>query len=205
LRTAVTRIKYLLFYLLVSNYIISQTDTSHFIKVNFLYGSKPKRKYKSTESNYFGGLHGGHVTIQIGDNDYGFEPVGGAHIFPRRKYHADFLEVKLYEKSRFHKDSKTVSFVIPVSEKQYADIEKTTKCYNDTTPFDYAFFGMRCASTTQEILAKACILKKKKRFFNVLSTFYPKKLRKRLFRLAKKNNYVIIRTEGKSTRKWEKD
>jgi hypothetical protein len=187
------------------SFLFSQTDTSHFIKVNFLYGSKPKRKYRSTEAKYFGGLHGGHVTIQIGDNDYGFEPVGGVHIFPRKKVHADFIEVQLNGKLRYHKDSKTAAFIIPVSEKQYHDVERITKCYNDTTPFDYAFFGMRCASTTHEILAKVGILKKKKRFFNVITTFYPKRLRKKLFRLAKKNNYTIIRTEGKASRKWEKD
>lgn len=63
-----------------------QADTAAMIKVNFLYGSKPKRKFKETEVKSFGGLHGGHVSVQVGDTDYGFGPtVMPVHIFPKRR------------------------------------------------------------------------------------------------------------------------
>jgi hypothetical protein len=193
-------------FLLIFGIAFSQADTSHIIKVSFLYGSKPKRQFKSTEPKYFGGLHGGHVSIQVDDVDYGFEPATNrVHIFPKKKRKSDFVDRPLKGQSRYNKDSKTVTFLIPVSEKQYSDLNKIHKCYSDTAPFDYAFFGMRCASTTQDILAQIGILKKKRRFNNIVTTFYPKKLRKRMFRLAKKKLYQVLKTEGKPTRKWERD
>ena len=64
---------------------------------------------------------------------------------------------------------------------------------------------MRCALTAQDILGQIGVFKKKSRFFCIATTFYPKKLRKKLFRLSKKNNCTVIKTEGKKTRKWEKD
>jgi len=193
-------------FLFLSAFIFSQADTTHYIKVNFLYGSKPKRKYKATEFKAFGGIHGGHVTIQVDDTDYGFEPSAKpVHIFARKKRRSDFVDMPLNGKDRYSKDSKTAVFIIPVTNEQYQKLNKIHKSYCDTTPHDYAFFGMRCASTTRDILAQIGILKKKNRFLTITTTFYPKKLRKRMFRLASKNNYLVIKNEGKITRKWERD
>jgi hypothetical protein len=75
-----------LFLIAVYKSAFSQTDTAHFIKVHFIYGSKPKRSYKTTEQKVFGGLHGGHVSIQFDTMDYGFEPKNfPVHIFARKK------------------------------------------------------------------------------------------------------------------------
>lgn len=193
-------------FILAFSFIYPQSDSSHTIKVNFLYGSKPKRKFRKTEPKYFGGLHGGHVTIQVDDIDYGFEPSGKrVHIFPRRKRNSDFVDKQLNGSPRYSKDSKTATFIIPVSHQQYREIKRIHKCYCDSTPFDYAFFGMRCASTTQEILGRIGVLRKKRRFSNIVTTFYLKKLRRRLFRAAKKRGYEVVRTAGRPTRKWERD
>src|SRR5688572_14854106 len=60
--------------------------------VHFLYGSKPARGYKHIESHWFGGIHGGHVSIQAGKTITGFEPEGRCHIFPQsRKKHSHYL------------------------------------------------------------------------------------------------------------------
>ncbi len=193
-------------FLLIFSLTYSQADTSHFIKVHFLYGSKPKRKHKDTEFKAFGGLHGGHSTIQVDDVDYGFEPTTNrVHIFARKKRKSDFVDKQLNGADRYSKESKTVTFIIPITHKQYQDINRIHKSYCDTTPYDYAFFGMRCASTTQDVLGQIGVVKKKRRFGNIVTTFYPKKLRKRLFRLAKKNNYQVIKNAGRQTRKWERD
>jgi hypothetical protein len=185
----------------------SQADTSHLIKVNFLYGSRPLRKYRSIEPKYFGGMHGGHVTIQVDNKDYGFEPSKRpVHIFPHKKQRAAFRDTTLENNHpRYGPGNKTVTFYIPLTQKQYEIINSIHECYKEACPYDYAFFGMRCASTTEEILSKTGVLKKKKRFINVISTFYPKRLRKRMFRIAEKNNYKVIRTAGRPTRKWESD
>ncbi|MES2516377.1 MAG: hypothetical protein V4580_19640 [Bacteroidota bacterium] len=106
---------------------------------------------------------------------------------------------------RYDSTSKITTFIIPLSIDQYNKINQITQNYCKITPYDYAFFGMRCASTVQDILGQIGVVKKKKRLSNIVTTFYPKKLRKRLFKLAKKNNYQIIRYPGRKTRKWESD
>ena len=40
------------------------SQDSVFIKVHFLYGSKPYARYKDTEPKWFGGMLGGHVGIE---------------------------------------------------------------------------------------------------------------------------------------------
>jgi hypothetical protein len=184
----------------------AQADTVPYIKVNFLYGSRPERAHKDIERKSFGGIHGGHVTIQVGDVDYGFRRTSdNTHLFPRKNPASTFSMKRLNGKSRYEAGRKTVTFIIPVTPQQYDALQRIHDDYCAVTPFDYAFFGMRCTSTTQEILGEIGILKNRSRFSHVVTAFYPKKLRKRMFRLARKNNYQIIRTEGRPTRKWERD
>jgi hypothetical protein len=40
---------------------------------------------------------------------------------------------------------------------------------------------------------------------NVVTNFYPKLLRKKMYKWAKKNNYTIIEHEGRQSRVWEED
>lgn len=183
-----------------------QADSMTSIRVHFLYGSKPKREFKETEVKYFGGLHGGHVSIQSGDMDYGFEPtVSRIHIFPKRHKQSAFSTRELNGQRRYSADSKTVTFLIPVSPMQRNQLDSLHRAYCKTPPYDYAFFGMRCAAATQDILASAGIVQRKSRIVTILTSFYPKLLRKRLFKLAKAHGYRAICSEGKTTRTWEKD
>lgn len=193
-------------FLLLTTLIFAQGDSMHYIQVHFLYGSKPLRQTKATESKHFGGLHGGHVTIQVDDTDYGFRhSIRHTHIFPHKNRHSEFVTRIMNGKSRYGPDRKTVTFTIPITTAQYTLLNKIHQGYCDSTPYDYAFFGMRCASATQEILGKIGMLKKRNRFINVVTTFYPKPLRRRMLRLARKNNYPMITTEGRPTRRWERD
>ncbi len=186
--------------------VAAQTDSSLYIRVNFLYGSKPMRAFKATESKIFGGLHGGHVTIQTGDYDYGFRRnKKHPHIFAHKKPASVFTEKKLNGQSRYEADRKTVAFIVPVTRQQYDSLQKIHAAYCQATPFDYAFFGMRCTSTTREILGQIGVLKKRSRLTNIVTAFYPKMLRKRMFREAEKHHYQLISTEGRPTRKWERD
>ncbi len=184
----------------------SQADSSAVIKVCFLYGSKPKRTCKNTEFKSFGGLHGGHVSIQAGDTDYGFGPtVMPVHLFPKRRRQSAFEARDLKGGERYSAGNKTLIIVIPVSQKQLLALDSLHKAYCRIAPYDYAFFGMRCASATQDILAHIGIVKRKSRIATILTAFYPKRLRKRLSKQASANGYRVVRTEGKPTRKWEKD
>ncbi len=196
----------ILLFLFFAGEAYSQDDTSGVIKVNFLYGSKPKRKFRNTEVKYFGGLHGGHVSVQVGDTDYGFGPTFmPVHIFPKRRRQSVFEARELQGQTRYGSGNKTVTFIIPVSQRQLERLDSMHKAYCKAPPYDYAFFGMRCASATQDILSSAGLVKRKSRLVTILTTFYPKRLRKRMLKLTKARGYQVIFTEGKATRKWERD
>ncbi len=200
------RVLFLLPLLLLATCTFAQDTSRHYIKVNFLYGSVPLRQHKATEKKHFGGLHGGHVTIQVGDLDYGFRrTIPKTHIFPRKKRNSYFASRALQGKSRYGADRKTATFVIPITDQQLAALEQIHAAYCDSTPYDYAFFGMRCASATQEILGRIGVLKDRNNFSHITTAFYPQRLRKRLFRLAEANHYEVIKTEGRPTRRWERD
>ncbi|MDJ1468511.1 hypothetical protein QNI19_10730 [Cytophagaceae bacterium DM2B3-1] len=63
----------------------AERDTIKFIKVHFLYGSKPKKEFKFLEKKWFGGMHGGHVSIETDSVVTGFGPKGKFHVFGNRK------------------------------------------------------------------------------------------------------------------------
>lgn len=186
--------------------IFSQNDSLHLIKIHFLYGSKPAKGFKNTEPKYFGGLHGGHISIEVDSIDYGFEPLDRFHIFPHKKhFKSHFVCQKIQQKPKYDYDKKLTTVYVPLTPEQYFQLIKIQQLYCQNTPYDYAFFGMRCASASQEILSNIGVLKKKKRFFNIITTFYPKKLRSRILKLAQQNHYLVYNQLGKSSRKWEKD
>lgn len=193
-------------FLLIFASTYAQIDSTSFIKVHFLYGSKPKKKFPN-EVKYFGGLHGGHVSIQVGNIDYGFEPTYKVHIFPhRRRPKSDYVDTFVKGQMRYDTTkNKVTTFIIPLTTEQLNKLNQINLAYCKKAPYDYAFFGMRCASTAQDVLGQIGVVKKRGRFSNIVTTFYPKKLRKRLFKLAKANNYTIIQRPGRASRKWEKD
>jgi hypothetical protein len=184
-----------------------QLDSSHFIKVWFLYGSRPKYKYRKTEKRIFGGIHSGHVSIQLGDIDYGFSPTKKpVHIFPRKNgSKCDFIDTVIYQNPRHAGDEKTAMVLIPLEKKQFELLDSILTTYAIKTPYDYAIFGMRCSSSASDALSQIGVIKKRKRFMTIVSTFYPRRMRKRIFKLACKNNYSITLTPGRKTRVWEKD
>ena len=200
------KVRFTLLLLLYSTFTFAQADSAQFIKINFLYGSRPLRAFRATEPKYFGGLHGGHVTIQVGDLDCGFRKTSAhTHVFPAKKRASAFMPRALNGKSRYSADRKTVTFIIPVTPEQLRLLEQILQKYIDSTPYDYAFFGMRCASATQEILGKIGVLKDRTRSWHLATAFYPKRFRKRVFRLAKEHHYAVLKTEGRPTRRWERD
>jgi hypothetical protein len=185
-----------------------QRDTTRMIKVHFLYGSKPHRAHKDKETKWFGGLHGGHVSIEVDDKVIGFAPSGKLHIFAKRKpekFHSGF---QLQELESFRQDSiacKYATVHIPVTQDQYMKITDIHSAYYRKAPYDYAFFGMRCAAATYEILGQLDIVKRKSRLGNIVTHFYPKPLRKKMFRIARSRSYLVTSQPGRPTRKWEKD
>jgi hypothetical protein len=196
----------LLFLLILSGGISGNPGDGHWIKVHFLHGSKPKHAFRHTEPKYLGGLHGGHVSIQFDSVDVGFETNGRVHLLPHPHHPDGLFKVKLVKGADPYPDSArltTVHILLPDS--TYDRMKRLLYDYAAHTPYDYAFLGMRCASATQDILARLQVLPKKRRMNNILTTFYPRKLRRRVLKMAADKNYRVVRRDGRRSRIWEKD
>jgi len=188
------------------------SQDSIFIKVHFLYGSKPYHKYKATEEKWFGGKMGGHVGIETDSNKVlnFMNSDGRFHIIAKRKTRNSYYAVHSYNDfwevfGGKAADMKKTTIIIPVSLAQKAELDSIYKVYTAQTPYDYAFIGMRCGAAAYDILGKLQIMKELSHRRTYMKIFYPRKLRKRLLKMAEKNRWQVIRQEGTSRRKWEKD
>jgi hypothetical protein len=187
------------------------SQDSSFIKVNFLYGSRPAKHYKETESKWFGGIFGGHVGIEIDTGKiFNFVHHGNLHLFPgKSNLHSSFV---IYSSKKFWEilgdSSETVkkaSVIIPVSQSQLNKLDSICEVYCAHTPYDYALFGMRCGAATYDVLAKIGIVKTYSYRKTVFKIFCPKILREKLFKEAQQNGWKVIKQEGTNRRIWEKD
>jgi hypothetical protein len=178
-------------------------SSSHFIKINFLYGSRPAKDHKATESKYFGGLKGGHVNIEAGDRVFDFMP-GKCPLFPSNKNPTGGFHINrsVYWDTATNK-CKTI--VVPLSQVQYSKLQILFDSLPAKSPYDYAVFGMRCAAASYDVLSKIGLFKELKQAKDATKFFYPKLLRKKILKWAKENNYIIISNEGRQSRKWESD
>lgn len=185
-------------------------DTTY-LKIHFLYGSKPLKEYKGSESKCFGGVLGGHVGIE-GDSEQivNFLPNGQFHWFAKKSDRHSLYAV--HSASSFYailgsdpKDVKYAIVYVPVTEQQKQKFDSISAAYLQQTPYDYALLGMRCGAAVYEILAQLNVLPEYSIKKTSLKIFYPKKLRKRLFHMAERNGWTVINQNGSSRRKWEKD
>jgi len=176
------------------------------LKVHFLYGSKPAKGFKHVERNWFGGIKGGHVSLEVDEYVIGFEPKGKFHVFAKDKdRHSFYVFQPLKDWAKDTASKKYLTIVLPLREEQYRELKQIHQKYRDNTPYDYAFFGFRCAASTYEILAQLDLSPLKGRHSTVLKYFYPKLLRSFMIKDAKKKGYAVIYHEGRTSRKWEKD
>lgn len=191
--------------------IVAQAQDTTWIKVHFLYGSKPKAAYRHVEPKWFGGMLGGHVGIEIGDDHIlNFLPAGDFHVFGKKN--ARHSRYAVHTRSAFYSmfgtdpDSvKRAVVIIPITIAQKRTLDSLSSAYLQHTPYDYAFFGMRCGAASYEILGQLGIMEPHSRGATVRKIFYPRKLRRRLFRKAEEQHWLIERGEGSSKRKWERD
>ena len=176
------------------------------IAVHFLYGSKPAKGYKGEEKKWFGGIKGGHVTIETGDTIISFQPGGNCHVFGKKEKANGYFSAK--EKMGWVKDTASLKYttvIIPIKEDNYSKLRSTMDNYLQKSPYDYAFFGMRCAAATYDLLEEAGIVKKRSRMGKWVTFFYPQLLRRRILKIADENNYVVVKTGGRKSRVWEKE
>ncbi|MGJ8661530.1 MAG: hypothetical protein ACSHXL_05805 [Bacteroidota bacterium] len=184
------------------------TDTLH---VRFLYGSKPKPEHKREQKRWFGGMLGGHVGIQYDSTRYlSFFYEGRVHVFQHRNKKNGRYDLQTDSAFNYIMDKdvdsvKSLSIYIPVTRVQKEKFISICQSYIKETPYDYAFFGVRCGSSTYHILSHVGVLKHYNYFKMWTTIFYPKKLRWRLMRAAKKNNWKMVKKKGTHKRIWERD
>jgi hypothetical protein len=202
------RFYFFLLFLIYFNSLFSQDST--YLKVHFLYGSKPLKADKG-EPKWFGGILGGHVGLESDSGKIlNFLPVGKFHIFPKKKNkHGAYA---LYSSAQFYgyfggnPDSvKKATVFIPLSKQQKIEFDSITNAYLKTTPYDYSLFGFRCGAASYEILGQLGLLPKYSFNKTLRTIIYPRKLRKRLLKKATDNAWTIVRKQGSVQRKWEKD
>lgn len=176
------------------------TDT---IRLHFLYGSAPAKGFKHTERKHFGGIKGGHVSIEGRGMVLDFLP-GNCPILPENKNPSGgyCLNPGLYWDTA---TTTWASIAIPVTASQMRELQQIFFDYAQRTPYDYAVFGMRCAAASYDVLSEIGIVKKIPGRKNILLHFYPKLLRKKMFKLAEEEGYPVTRHTGKPSRKWERD
>lgn len=176
---------------------------THTIRINFLYGSKPAKGYKNSESKLFGGLKGGHVNIQAGDRVLDFI-CGNNPLFPKKKNPTGKFRIN-HGISWDTANTKWSSVTVPVSPEQYSSLQHLFDSLSVKTPYDYAIFGMRCAAASYDVLSDVGLFKKVSNSKNIAEHFYPKLLRKKVLKWAEENNYTITNKQGRVSRKWESD
>jgi len=154
---------------------------------------------------------GGHCGIEEQTNEVlSFTPHGTFHWFAKKENrHSSYAfdtENEFYTILGGNPDSvKKAILYIPITNEQKILFDSISAAYVHQTPYDYALFGMRCAAATYEVLAQLNLLPRYSNSKTSRIIFYPKKLRRRLFKLAKTNGWKIERFEGTKKRKWQKD
>ena len=206
------RLIFILFLLLSSSSISQEieplTDT---LSVRFLYGSKPKSEHKREQKRWFGGMLGGHVGIQYDQTRYlSFFFDGRVHVFQHKRRPNGKYELQTDSAFNFIMDKdvdsvKTLIIYIPITNPQKEKFLSVCQAYIDKTPYDYAFFGVRCGSSTYDVLSQVGVVKKMGYFKMWSKIFYPRLLRYRLIYLAKKNNWKMVKKKGTHKRHWEND
>jgi hypothetical protein len=180
------------------------------LKIHFLYGSKPLRKFKDTEKKWFGGVLGGHVGIEsTHDRILNFVPRGKFHWFSkdrdRNSQYAVHSVDHFYNIFGNTDSVKKLIVTIPITHQQKLEFDSIANVYLNDTPYDYALFGMRCAAGAYDVLGELGVVRNYNNRAIARKIFYPRKLRKRILKLASKNNWTIERTSGSKKRKWDKD
>ncbi len=193
------------FFLIVFNCYWVLAQDSLFATVHVIYGSKPKAK---TEGKWFGGKLGGHVGLEVSPGKVvHFNPGGAVGAWQKNSDTGNYI-VSTVEGfyCTFGCDSvKRMAVKIPISAADFKVLDSISNHYVEHSPYPYAFFGMRCAAACYHLLSFTDAYQEISKRKMVRRFFYPRKLRKRLIKSAKKQHWKVTITEGRSTRKWDHD
>lgn len=174
--------------------------------INYQFGSVPAKGFEGSEKKRAGGLLGGHVTCIIGKSVYGFTDEGAdfTHVFPDHDHPNGYWQkedITIWKNKM--ETEQYMQFYIPVTYSQITMLRQILDGYVGKTPYDYAFFGMRCMSAMYDILGDIAILPVVPNWYVWALYFYPRKFRRDLTRMAYVNGWPMQFNQGRGTRKWE--
>lgn len=180
---------------------------SQSIHIHFIYGSVPLKEFRNTDEKVPGGLLGGHIYLQTGQNVFGFEPIDRTriHMFPHKKFNSIYTKEKYTDWYQHIRDKKLLSIEIPLSDSSGKYLNILLENFHRRTPYDYALFGMRCGASTYQILSETGLFPLTSGFGAMLRVPLPRILRKKLLKMAAERQLTITRQAGNPGRKWEKD
>ncbi len=182
--------------------LAAQSDSTT-VRIHFFYGSRPGSH--THEQKRFGGIHGGHVSMQIDDTLFSFRFKGKVRLWGTRKnphHHWEKQPLSTWVLDTIGNQYATV--MLPLSSEQFRKLKSIEAAYCAKDPYDYAFLGMRCASSMDDVCAQLGLFKPRSRWGMIVTNFYPKRFRIRLFKLASRNQWEIIGHAGSASRRWER-
>lgn len=172
--------------------------------IHFIHGSIPMENCIYPRKR-LGGLLGGHVEIELEGRVYGFRldklPV---HIFVDKGHFNSKYEVNT--KAAWLKRTeyeKMTSVCLPISKAQKDTLQTLLTAYLAKSPYDYAFFGTRCATSTAEILSKSGIIYPLSNVENYIAFLSPYPLRQTFLQLAQEKHFLVVHKKGVDCRYWE--
>lgn len=185
--------------------------SAKFIRVHFLYGSRPAAQYRFIEPKWFGGMLGGHVGIGLDSSRIlNFVHQGTFHLVTNKhNKHSNYI---ISTPDKFNSilggncnKVKTLTILIPIQDAQLKLLDSISNAYLKQSPYDYALLGMRCGAASYDILSQLSILPGYTNSQTAMKILYPKILRRQLLKKAKENGWTMIRQEGSEHRIWERD
>jgi len=180
---------------------------SSFIYINYKYGSIPAKGYEKTEEKRAGGLAGGHVTCTIDQTVYGFTDEGSGedtHIIPSTNHPNGYWQVEtITDWNAKMVGEKYMVIPVLITKQQKTDLFKLLNQYIKKAPYDYAFFGIRCASAMHDLLGDAKIIPHVAFGIVWIKYFYPSSFGKYMKSLAKKKGWQIQYYTGRKSRIWD--
>jgi len=178
-------------------------NASDSIIIHFIHGSIPYRNCSYTKKR-LGGYLGGHIEIEVNNKVYGFlyNSIPISYV-PNTTFNSKFESRSKDKWKIITKDDKVTSVFIPVTKFKKNKLEDLLHTYLTSEPYDYAFFGQRCASSTAEILSDCGIINKFSNIESIIAFFYPRDLRFTMLQFANKNELRVTYKKGIICHKWE--
>lgn len=198
-----------IFCLLCLLYSGSGFARNHILIAHIAHGSRPHPDHRDTQKHWLGGMLGGHVVLELDSFAYGFNfNSSRVHIFPRRN---DSRQAGVFEKEPANdllerwENNKLTSVFIPLNDSDYVHLKNELEELHRNAEFDYAFWGMRCASTAYMLLSYVGVFESAGKFESIRKAFHPRAFRKKLIRAAQQKQLQIKVQKGSTERIWEGD